>query len=350
MSDIISLVLGGAGGAFVLPVAPGVNPALPDTAPTGTDLTGEQLAAALGDMPLYGADVRLVFRWPASAAQRRDLDRHLRELSATTGATVWTPNPDDPAGGKGSHPDDSAVHKSYHPDGTTGTGRLPGEPEPPDGELTLWLDTTWPLERVVREGAPSAELYLVARPQPTGGPSVKVAPGGAVPHGDAYLLPADRLHRARLVPGDLPLVLRCTGGDADGLPRESVPWPVGAAATAYARLPRSTEPPDLLPLFQQPPPARPGLQLLTLRVEPHRAVDVAATAARLDALPAVRSRLPDLRALGAVAALPFRAFDTAVTAIADADTGGADAVWGESVQPAEYCNVRIAVANSTRER
>ncbi|RIV40215.1 hypothetical protein [Micromonospora radicis] len=55
--------------------------------------SGGQLAALLGDLPLYGSDLRLWLTWPSDADEQQSLGAQARELAETTGATVWTPPP-----------------------------------------------------------------------------------------------------------------------------------------------------------------------------------------------------------------------------------------------------------------
>ncbi|MEU0550511.1 hypothetical protein [Micromonospora sp. NPDC005979] len=54
---------------------------------------GEQLAALLGDLPLYGCDLRLWFTWPSDPQEQRSLAAQAQEFAERTGATVWTPPP-----------------------------------------------------------------------------------------------------------------------------------------------------------------------------------------------------------------------------------------------------------------
>ncbi|WP_147374956.1 hypothetical protein [Micromonospora endophytica] len=54
---------------------------------------GGQLAALLGDLPLYGSDLRLWLTWPSDPDEQQSLGAQARELAETTGATVWTPPP-----------------------------------------------------------------------------------------------------------------------------------------------------------------------------------------------------------------------------------------------------------------
>jgi hypothetical protein len=55
--------------------------------------SGGQLAALLGDLPLYGSDLRLWLTWPSDLDEQRSLTAQAEELAETSGATVWTPPP-----------------------------------------------------------------------------------------------------------------------------------------------------------------------------------------------------------------------------------------------------------------
>jgi hypothetical protein len=55
---------------------------------------GRQLAAALSAVPLYGGEVRMWTHWPSDVDDRRRLNDALTALAASTGATVWAPQPD----------------------------------------------------------------------------------------------------------------------------------------------------------------------------------------------------------------------------------------------------------------
>ncbi|MBQ1027869.1 hypothetical protein [Micromonospora sp. C95] len=54
---------------------------------------GGQLAALLGDLPLYGSELRLWLSWPSDPDEQHRLRAQAQELAETTGATVWTPPP-----------------------------------------------------------------------------------------------------------------------------------------------------------------------------------------------------------------------------------------------------------------
>jgi hypothetical protein len=64
--------------------------------------SGGQLAAVLGDLPLYNSDLRLWLAWPSDPDEQQSLAVQVRELAETTGATVWTP----PVGGRAELVDD----------------------------------------------------------------------------------------------------------------------------------------------------------------------------------------------------------------------------------------------------
>ncbi|WFE25483.1 hypothetical protein O7623_19050 [Solwaraspora sp. WMMD791] len=61
------------------------------TVPAGHD--GQDLAAALAQIPLYGGDLRLWLRWPDDPTGHHRIATQLAVLAETTGATVWAPAP-----------------------------------------------------------------------------------------------------------------------------------------------------------------------------------------------------------------------------------------------------------------
>ncbi|MFJ6197319.1 hypothetical protein [Micromonospora sp. NPDC092111] len=75
---------------------------------------GGQLAALLGDLPLYGADLRLWLTWPSDPDEQAALVAQAVELAETTGATVWTP----PPGGRAELVDDQRDLRALDPAGT----------------------------------------------------------------------------------------------------------------------------------------------------------------------------------------------------------------------------------------
>ncbi|MER7277819.1 hypothetical protein ABT369_25600 [Dactylosporangium sp. NPDC000244] len=56
--------------------------------------TGEEFAAELATLTLYGRDVRLWLDWPGDPRHRQRLRANLERLARATGAVVWAPGPD----------------------------------------------------------------------------------------------------------------------------------------------------------------------------------------------------------------------------------------------------------------
>ncbi|MER7167816.1 hypothetical protein ABT336_17320 [Micromonospora sp. NPDC000207] len=76
--------------------------------------SGGQLAALLGDLPLYGADLRLWLNWPSDPGEQALLVEQAMELAEMTGATVWTP----PPGGRAELMDDQRDLRALDPAGS----------------------------------------------------------------------------------------------------------------------------------------------------------------------------------------------------------------------------------------
>lgn len=126
-------------------------------------LAGRRLASVLGDLPLYGCDLRLWLTWPAGAADRDHLLRNVADLAETTGATVWTP----PAGGAVELSGDRHDLRAIEPTGEPGLwqahrpDRASGEAafrSGPDGRL---VPATAPVTVAVRS-APIATAVAAA--------------------------------------------------------------------------------------------------------------------------------------------------------------------------------------------
>ncbi|MEU8372632.1 hypothetical protein AB0C22_05865 [Micromonospora sp. NPDC048894] len=94
--------------------------------------SGGQLAAVLGDLPLYGADLRLWLTWPSDADEQARLVTQVVELAETTGATVWTP----PPGGRAELIDDRRDLRSFDPAGAIAAWQA-HRPRYADGPATL---------------------------------------------------------------------------------------------------------------------------------------------------------------------------------------------------------------------
>lgn len=93
---------------------------------------GDRLAALLGDLPLYGADLRLWLTWPSDADEQARLLTQVAELAETTGATVWTP----PAGGRVDLVDDRRDLRAFDPAGAVAAWQA-HRPRYADGASTL---------------------------------------------------------------------------------------------------------------------------------------------------------------------------------------------------------------------
>ncbi|MEU5909175.1 hypothetical protein [Micromonospora sp. NPDC047527] len=94
--------------------------------------SGRQLAALVGDLPLYGADLRLWLTWPSDADEQARLAEQTVELAETTGATVWTP----PPGGRAELIDDHRDLRALDAAGAVAPWRA-YRPRYADGPATL---------------------------------------------------------------------------------------------------------------------------------------------------------------------------------------------------------------------
>lgn len=174
---------------------------------------------------------------------------------------------------------------------------------------------------------------------------VRVAPGGAIdvaatevaPPGrlaqvlspkDVYVLPPGWLTRCEIVATyritrdhaavrqsrhtGVPLLLRPVGADhgVAGLPASAARWPHARmrGVNRFAVVADRSSSPAWLALLAERPAPTDGADLLELRVERNQAIDVAATAAALAELPAVRSTAAELLAGGVEVLLPAAAF------------------------------------------
>ncbi|WP_213453686.1 hypothetical protein [Rhizomonospora bruguierae] len=228
-------------------------------------------------------------------------------------------------------------------------GWLPARPQVNQEEFDVVVDCPEP-DRAVREGVPSPRLLLLGnlatgrlRPRHPGGLlRIRVGAGaavdvaatevyppralaGALASRDVWLLPAAWLDRCRVVavvrtdpatgrpveePIDAPVRLTSKGAahGVPGLPTEIWRWPRLRRVTRYLTIDPARVDNDWHQLHAARPPAQSGLRLLQVRVERGAAVDVRRTEAALSGLPALRTRLPALRAAGVDHLLPRAAF------------------------------------------
>ncbi|MFI5838808.1 hypothetical protein ACIA8K_03705 [Catenuloplanes sp. NPDC051500] len=182
---------------------------------------GRHLASVLGDLPLYGCDLRLWLTWPAEAAERDRLLDNVAQLAETTGATVWTP----PAGGAvellGDRHDLRALGRTGEPGvwQCHRPKRAPGEPafrSDPDGRLM----------------PAAARITVAATPAPAAVPPARAAvpPVTAVP-------PAEATVRQVRPPAAAPAWAAVVPMPA---PPPFTPQPTGPPAVLYASPPPET--------------------------------------------------------------------------------------------------------------
>ncbi|MEU1754065.1 hypothetical protein ABZ436_15555 [Micromonospora matsumotoense] len=171
--------------------------------------SGGQLAAVLGDLPLYGADLRLWLTWPSDADEQSRLVAQAVELAETTGATVWTP----PAGGRAELIDDRRDLRAFDPAGTVAAWQA-HRPRYADGPSTL--DATPDGLLVSRR-----DRQLIVVTSPTSGDATT----GPV---DDHLV-ADRADEPAPGPDDVD-----TGTPTSDRPAPSPPGPAAALSPAPA--------------------------------------------------------------------------------------------------------------------
>jgi hypothetical protein len=140
---------------------------------------GAGLAAALSDLPLYRAQVRLWLSWPTAAADRRRLQANLTELAEVTGATVWAPDEPGAVVMLDGCLDLAAVDSlgevgRWRPYGTSGPfeSDVDGRLVPAGGVRVAHLSAA----RLV-SGHPARERELASRPSPAA--SLDATPAGA---------------------------------------------------------------------------------------------------------------------------------------------------------------------------
>ncbi|MFC0530939.1 hypothetical protein [Phytohabitans kaempferiae] len=84
-SDLVTVAVPTRAGRFQLSTFDQDDRADPD------GYGGQDLAAALSSIHLYGGDLRLWLSWPQDAAEHNQLETQLAALAEATGATVWAP-------------------------------------------------------------------------------------------------------------------------------------------------------------------------------------------------------------------------------------------------------------------
>ncbi|GGM14814.1 hypothetical protein GCM10012279_36230 [Micromonospora yangpuensis] len=247
---------------------------------------GGQLAALLGDLPLYGADLRLWLTWPSDPEEQHQLAEQTVELAEMTGATVWTP----PPGGSAELVDDQRDLRALDPAG----GATPWQAHRPryaDGPPVL--DST-PDGRLVSRL--TRERIVVSSPVPdigtdTGsdatGASPQAAEPGAAPAttGPADPAPADAAPAELVAPLARPTLV--TEGRRD--PAYGPPWlrpgqmVNGAEFEAFVRAEQdpATAATDgvasaelFLVAFLDPRSVPAGTDLLRVRIRPGGAITI----------------------------------------------------------------------------
>jgi hypothetical protein len=83
--DLVTVAVATGDKGFRLPGYESGNPAV------RAGYSGQDLAAALAELELYGGDVRLWLRWPDDPARQHRTAIELAAFAETTGATVWAP-------------------------------------------------------------------------------------------------------------------------------------------------------------------------------------------------------------------------------------------------------------------
>lgn len=297
---------------------------------------GDQLAALLGDLPLYGSDLRLWLTWPSDPEEQRSLGTHARELAETTGATVWTP----PPGGSAELVDDRqdlraldhagrpAEWYAYRPPFAAGPPALRTTPTgllvPMSTSLTLTAPAAAPPEaepeQTPHSPAPHADVPPPAEPAPT--PTADQPVELAEPVAGQAEEQAEPVRVGEVAPGTqavptTPLPRPALTGEDRRAPGYGLGWlspgqqvnaepfeafvasPVQARAVGEG-LPGAEL---FLLAFLDPRSVPEGRRLLRVRVDPGGAIPMAALHARLPA------RLQHLRGLREAYLLPAARLD-----------------------------------------
>ena len=229
-----------------------------------------------------------------------------------------------------------------------GLSWLPQAVQVNDHEFEVYVESAWPASQAATSGIPSARMFLVGHldpsPTPTAHevrirvarysavdvPATGVEPPAALRRevcaNDAYVLPAAWLDRCHVVLDDgefdngeigsaTAATMWCSGAahGIDGLPdiETASPRVFGRSVRAYALVPEVGNVVGFVRLYRRPPRSARG-RLVELRVGHRRVIDLVRLSARLAALSAVRTILPDLHAQGARLILPHGEFERAL--------------------------------------
>jgi hypothetical protein len=216
---------------------------------------------------------------------------------------------------------------------------LPQAVQVNDHEFDLYIESRWPAEQAAESGIPSSRMFLVGHvdPSPTRAPyeirirvgrhgAVDVPATGVAPPPelrnevcakDAYVVPAAWLDQCQIVldSGCVPATVWCTGAThgIEGLPEIGQAWPhtMRGSLRAYALVPAAGSDASWVRLRRRPPKIT-NRRLVEVRVSKRLVIDLARLSARMPALPAVRTILPDLRSQGARCILPRQEFAQAL--------------------------------------
>jgi hypothetical protein len=237
-----------------------------------------------------------------------------------------------------------------------GLAWLPAQPQTNAEQFDLFIACDPDPGAAIMDGVPSPELFLAGhldaellaeRTTAAHLLQVRVAPGGAIDvvatdvappaeiaamlaHKDVYVLPPGWLSRCEVVAtyrvtrdhasvrqsrhAGVPLLLAPAGAahGVPGLPGSAPRWPHGRirGVSRYLVVTDTSPGRAWVPLVADRPAPSEGAVLVEVRVERNQAIDVAATAAALADLPAVRSPAAQLVASGVDVVLPAGAFAT----------------------------------------
>ncbi|SCG33849.1 hypothetical protein [Micromonospora humi] len=166
------------------------------------------LAALLGELPLYGADLRLWLTWPSEPDEQAKLRAQAAELAETTGATIWTP----PPGGRAELVDDHRhlraldaaggvapwqAHRPRYADGPPAVDATPdGLLVPRSSRQRIVVATDAPDDTGTGDSAPddaAPDGPAVAVPAPAPRPALAMEHRRAARYGPPWLRPGQQV-------------------------------------------------------------------------------------------------------------------------------------------------------------